>query len=122
MTHYSCAGSCRENSGEEGICTSEGCDRQYELLEACACEDGKHGRGESQASGEAVTKDSNGTALQNGDDVHLIKDLPLRGSSLVYKRGTVAKGIRLTGNPEEVECRFGKTTIVLRTEFLKKKG
>lgn len=93
---------------------ADGCDKQYELLESCDCTDGKHGKG-------VITKDSNGTILQDGDDVFLIKDLPLRGTSQVYKQGTVAKGIRLTDSPEQVECRFGKTTIVLRTEFLKKK-
>jgi len=115
MEHYICTGSCQGISDEEGICTADGCDKQYELLETCNCEDGKHGQG-------VVTKDSNGTVLQTGNDVHLIKDLPLKGTNQVYKRGTVAKGIRLTDSPEEVECRFGKTTIVLRTEYLKKKG
>ena len=114
MKHYICHGSCHNMSEEEGICMTEGCDKQFELLESCDCTDGKHGMG-------VVTKDSNGNILQNGDDVHLIKDLTLRGTSTTYKQGTVAKNIRLTDNPEEVECRFGKTTIVLRTEFLKKK-
>ena len=67
------------------------------------------------------TKDSNGNLLSDGDSVQLIKDLKLRGSSSVYKRGTVAKNIRLTGNPDEIECKMGKSTIVLRTEFLKKR-
>ena len=93
----------------------ESCQNQYEMLEACDCKNGKHGLG-------VITKDSNGTILEDGDDVHLIKDLTVRGTSNTYKRGTVASNIRLTDNPEEVECRFGKTTIVLRTEFLKKKG
>ena len=115
MTHYICTGSCQHCGDEEGICLSDGCDRQYELLTPCDCEDGKHGRG-------LVVTDSNGIILKDGDEVFLIKDLPLRGTSQVYKQGTVAKGIRLTDSPEEVECRFGKTTIVLRTEFLKKKS
>ncbi len=65
-------------------------------------------------------KDSNGAPLQDGDSVMLIKDLKVKGSSLNLKRGTVMKGIRLTGKPEEVECRTGKTTLVLKTCFLKK--
>jgi len=115
MQHYICSGSCEGVADEEGICMADGCDKQYEMLEPCTCEDGKHGKG-------VITKDSNGNILADGDDVFLIKDLPLRGSSDVYKRGTVAKNIKLTDNPEQVECRFGKTTIVLRTEFLKKKA
>lgn len=65
-------------------------------------------------------KDSNGTILQDGDSVSLIKDLKVKGSSITLKRGTVMKGIRLTDNEEEVECRQGKSTIVLKTCFLKK--
>jgi len=67
------------------------------------------------------TKDSNGNELYDGDSVQLIKDLKLRGSSSVYKRGTVMKNIRLTESPDEVECRVDKSTIVLRTEFSKKR-
>ena len=67
------------------------------------------------------TKDINGNPLNDGDTFHLIKDLKLRGSSSVFKRGTVIKSIRLTDSSDEVECRIGKSTIVLRTEFLKKK-
>jgi protein PhnA len=65
-------------------------------------------------------KDSNGNLLADGDSVHLIKDLKLKGSSTVLKRGTVYKKIRLTDNPAEIEVREGKGTLVLRTEFLKK--
>jgi protein PhnA len=65
-------------------------------------------------------KDSNGTLLSDGDNVTLIKDLKLRGSSTVLKRGTMVKGIRLTDNADEVDARVNKQAIVLRTEFLKK--
>ena len=54
------------------------------------------------------------------DDVVLIKDLPLRGTSRVYKRGTKVTGIKLTGNADEVDCKIAGSSIVLRTEFLKK--
>ncbi len=65
-------------------------------------------------------KDSNGNLLQDGDSVLVIKDLKVKGSSLVLKRGKTFKNIRLTGSSEEVECREGKTTLVLKTCFLKK--
>ncbi|HBG46715.1 MAG TPA: PhnA protein [Deltaproteobacteria bacterium] len=65
-------------------------------------------------------KDSNGNALSDGDSVQVIKDLKVKGSSITLKRGKVFKSIRLTSKNDEVECREGKTTIVLRTEFLKK--
>ncbi|MEI7620402.1 MAG: alkylphosphonate utilization protein [Candidatus Falkowbacteria bacterium] len=67
------------------------------------------------------TKDSNGNVLVDGDSVQLIKDLKMKGSSTVMKVGTVVKGIRLTATPEEIECKIGKSVIVLKTCFLKKR-
>ncbi len=67
-----------------------------------------------------IVKDSNGTQLKDGDSVTLIRDLKVKGSSLNLKRGSLAKNISLTAKDDEVECRFGKQTIVLRTEYLKK--
>jgi protein PhnA len=65
-------------------------------------------------------KDSNGALLNDGDTVTLIKDLKVKGSSLVLKRGTVVKKIKLTDDADEVDCRINGSSIVLRTEFLKK--
>lgn len=65
-------------------------------------------------------KDSNGNVLADGDSVTLIKDLKVKGSSLNLKRGTVVKKIKLTDDAEEVDCRINGSSIVLRTEFLKK--
>ncbi len=66
------------------------------------------------------TFDSNGAQLHTGDSVTLIKDLDVKGTSFVAKRGTLVKGIRLTDNPEHVEGRVNNITIVLKTMFLKK--
>lgn len=71
---------------------------------------------------DMAVKDSNGAVLQDGDSVQLVRDLNVKGSSLNLKRGTVAKNIRLTHKEDEVECRFGKQTIVLKTQYLKKTG
>lgn len=66
-------------------------------------------------------RDSNGTILNEGDTVHVIKDLKVKGSSAIVKRGTIVRGIHLTENPEEVECRVEKIKgLVLKTCFLKK--
>jgi len=65
-------------------------------------------------------KDSNGTALMDGDSVQVIKDLKVKGSSSNLKRGKTFKNIRLTSKAGEIECREGKTTLVLKTCFLKK--
>lgn len=69
---------------------------------------------------DLIVKDSNGTVLKDGDDVALIKDLTLRGSSTTFKRGTKATNIKLTDNSDEVDCKLSGMAIVLRTEFLKK--
>jgi len=68
-----------------------------------------------------TVRDSNGNELKDGDNVTLIKDLKVKGANLTLKRGTVVKCIRLTDDPEEVDCRHEKVKgLVLRTEFLKK--
>ena len=65
-------------------------------------------------------KDSNGAELNEGDSVQVIKDLKVKGTSNTLKRGTLYKNIRLTSKNEEIECGKGKSTIVLKTCFLKK--
>jgi protein PhnA len=67
-----------------------------------------------------VAKDSNGAELTDGDSVTVIKDLKVKGSSMVIKRGTKIKSIRLTENHEEVDCKIDGSSIVLKTCFLKK--
>jgi protein PhnA len=70
---------------------------------------------------DVVVKDSNGNVLNNGDSVTVIKDLPVKGTSTVIKRGTLIKNIRLTNNPEQIECNADKVKgLVLKTCFLKK--
>lgn len=66
------------------------------------------------------SKDSNGNILEDGDNVHVIKDLKIKGMPKTQKRGNIIKNIRLTNNSQEVECRIGKSQIVLKTQFLKK--
>jgi protein PhnA len=65
-------------------------------------------------------KDSNGNILTDGDTITVIKDLKVKGSSDIIKRGTTVKNIRLTDDPAEIDCRVNKTAMVLRTEFVKK--
>lgn len=67
-----------------------------------------------------IVRDSNGAILKEGDSVTVIKDLKVRGSSSVIKRGTMVKNIRLTDDLSEVEGKVEKSVMVLRTEFLKK--
>ena len=66
-------------------------------------------------------KDSNGTPLLEGDSVHVIKDLKVKGAAQTLKRGTVFKKIHLIEDDEEaVEVGEGRSTLVLKTCFLKK--
>ncbi|MEY2793153.1 MAG: Phosphonoacetate hydrolase [Bacteroidota bacterium] len=65
-------------------------------------------------------RDSNGNLLNEGDSVVVIKDLKVRGSSGIIKRGTVVKNIRLTDDEEEIEGKVDKSVMVLKTCFLKK--
>lgn len=72
------------------------------------------------ASGMEV-RDSVGNLLADGDSVTLIKDLKVKGAGQTLKRGTVIKSIRLTGDDQEIDCRYeGIKGLVLRAEFVKK--
>ncbi|MBR5105413.1 MAG: alkylphosphonate utilization protein [Alistipes sp.] len=87
------------------------------------CPDCGHEFDENNATAAAtvdVARDSNGAELLDGDAVTVIKDLKVKGSSMVIKRGTKVKSIRLTDNPEEVDCKIDGSSIVLKTCFLKK--
>jgi protein PhnA len=76
----------------------------------------------AEGEGEATVKtvDSNGAELKDGDSVTLIKDLDVKGTSFVAKRGTLVKNISLSDDPELVEGRVNKVGIFLKTCFLKK--
>lgn len=69
-----------------------------------------------------MTKDCNGNELKEGDSVMLNRDLKLKGTNTNLKRGTVFKNIRILEDDEDnIECRSGKSTLVLKTQYLKKK-
>ena len=68
----------------------------------------------------AITKDSNGATLQEGDDVTLIKDLVVKGANFTAKRGTLVRNINLVDNPLHIEGKVNGTQIVLVSAFLKK--
>jgi protein PhnA len=70
---------------------------------------------------EFIVKDSNGNILKDGDSVSVIKSLKVKGGGTTIKQGTTVKKIRLTDDPNEVDCKIDGMSIVLRTEFLKKK-
>ena len=67
-------------------------------------------------------RDSVGNLLTDGDQVTLIKDLAVKGAGQTLKRGTLIKSIRLTGDAQEIDCKFdGIKGLVLRAEFVRKR-
>lgn len=70
---------------------------------------------------EALTaKDAHGNTLVDGDSVTVIKDLKVRGSSMVVKQGTMIKGIRIVEGDHNLDCKVNGTSLQLKSEFMKK--
>nr|WP_205896327.1 zinc ribbon domain-containing protein YjdM [Pseudomonas nitroreducens] len=76
----------------------------------------------AEADGDArVIKDSVGNLLQDGDTVTVIKDLKVKGSSLVVKVGTKVKNIRLVDGDHDIDCKIdGIGAMKLKSEFVRK--
>lgn len=78
-------------------------------------------RATAAAAGPEV-RDAVGNLLADGDSVVLVKDLTVKGAGQTLKVGTVIKSIRLTGDDQEIDCRFdGIRGLVLRAEFVRKR-
>lgn len=76
----------------------------------------------AEAAAKAEVRDASGNVLADGDSVVLIKDLKVKGAGQTLKQGTVIRSIRLTDNPEEIDCRHEAIKgLVLRTEFVRKR-
>jgi len=68
-----------------------------------------------------IIKDANGTALQDGDTITVIKDLKVKGTSLVVKVGTKVKNIRLVDGDHDIDCKIdGIGAMKLKSEFVRK--
>jgi protein PhnA len=79
-------------------------------------------REKAAREGAVEVRDSVGNVLADGDQVTLIKDLTVKGAGQTLKRGTLIKSIRLTGDAQEIDCRFdGIKGLVLRAEFVRKR-
>jgi len=71
---------------------------------------------------QVEVRDAVGNLLADGDQVTLVKDLDVKGAGQTLKRGTLIKSIRLTGDPQEIDCRYeGIKGLVLRAEFVRKR-
>ena len=79
-------------------------------------------RARAVAADTIEVRDAVGNLLADGDQVTLIKDLDVKGAGQTLRRGTLIKSIRLTGDPQEIDCKFdGMKGLVLRAEFVKKR-
>ena len=76
----------------------------------------------AEAADRIEVRDAVGNLLADGDQVTLIKDLDVKGAGQTLKRGTLIKSIRLTGDAQEIDCKFdGIKGLVLRAEFVRKR-
>jgi protein PhnA len=86
----------------------------------CAHEWSAHSTNEATDEHEVI-KDSVGNVLQDGDTITVIKDLKVKGSSLVVKVGTKVKGIRLCDGDHDIDCKIdGIGAMKLKSEFVRK--
>ncbi|WP_458412997.1 zinc ribbon domain-containing protein YjdM [Schinkia sp. CFF1] len=77
--------------------------------------------GKENSEDQKIIKDANGNVLQDGDTVTVIKDLKVKGTSLVVKIGTKVKNIRLVDGDHDIDCKIdGIGAMKLKSEFVKK--
>lgn len=102
-----CAGTYAYEDGALLVCPE--CGHEWSPVQADAGEDAK------------VVRDAVGNVLQDGDSVTVIKDLKVKGSSLVVKVGTKVRNIRLVDGDHDIDCRIdGVGQMGLKSEFVKK--
>jgi protein PhnA len=95
-------------------------DRELYICPECAYEWSMNSAEESAEDGKVI-KDANGNVLEDGDTVTVIKDLKVKGSSLVVKVGTKVRNIRLVDGDHDIDCKIdGIGPMKLKSEFVKK--
>ena len=107
------------------VCPECGSEYTYEDRSLYVCPECAHEWSDSSVvdttDDEPVIKDANGNILQNGDTVTVVKDLKVKGSSLVVKIGMKAKNIRLVEGDHDIDCKIdGIGAMQLKSEFVKK--
>jgi protein PhnA len=102
-----CASTYTYEDGALLVCPE--CGHEWSLAQPETVEDAK------------VVRDAVGNVLQDGDTVTVIKDLKLKGSSLVVKVGTKVRNIRLVEGDHDIDCKVdGIGQMGLKSEFVKK--
>lgn len=105
---------CRSRFAYEdrGLYVCPECGHEWAAAEAVPTEDAA-----------SVVRDAHGNGLDAGDNVTLIKDLKVKGSSSVIKVGTKVKILRLVEGDHDIDCRIdGFGGMMLKSEFVKKSG
>ena len=103
-------------------CPECGSEYTYELGGLTVCSMCAHEWSPRAAAEAAEIRDAVGNVLADGDSVVLIKDLKVKGAGQTLKQGTVIRSIRLTDDPDEIDCRHDTIKgLVLRTEFVRKR-
>ncbi len=116
---------------DDGLkCPKCGSEHVYQDASLWVCPECAHEWDQQAAAADAATKasaglvrDANGNVLADGDSVSVIKDLKVKGSSLVVKGGTKVKNIRLTDGADghDIACKIdGIGAMNLKSEFVKK--
>ena len=99
---------------------SEDEDGDMYVCPECAHEWSKDAAAENPDDAKVI-RDANGNVLQDGDTITVIKDLKVKGSSLVVKVGTKVKNIRLVEGDHDIDCKIdGIGAMKLKSEFVKK--
>jgi protein PhnA len=108
-------------------CPKCGCEYVYENDDLYVCPECSHEwpqqrtEAKDENSEDDVIKDANGVVLSDGDTITVIKDLKVKGSSLVVKVGTKVKNIRLVGGDHDIDCKIpGIGAMKLKSEFVRK--
>ncbi len=103
-----CGSEFTYEDGENFICPE--CSHEWPKVDAS-----------DDSSDTRIIKDANGNLLQDGDNVTVIKDLKVKGSSLVIKVGTKVKILRLIDGDHDIDCKVdGIGAMKLKSEFVKK--
>jgi len=99
---------------DRDLCVCPLCAHEWPAVEAGAVED-------QETQDDSEVRDANGNVLQSGDTVVVLKDLKVKGSSLVVKGGTKVKNIRLVDGDHDIDCKVdGIGAMQLKSEFVKK--
>jgi protein PhnA len=93
----------------------------YPTGSSTMCAECGHEWNPAEVAAEAAVRDANGNVLQDGDDVVVIKDLPVKGMPKPVKAGTKVKNIRLVDGDHDIDCKIdGFGAMGLKSIYVRK--